>query len=159
MNAGWASEQALQSQSLAVSSQLESMQSVLSWFERFRGASLPEHIWLEGQTALVEGFTNAVRHAHRHLESPPDVEVVVELSADYFRIKVLDGGGPFDLESALQKLAEEEIAKDYDPLDREAHWGILMLMKLRRDYGWSVDYRPLEDRGNILLMSHGLANP
>jgi len=61
---------------LRVDTTLDALDQVLTWFESFRNAGIPDPIWAECQLALVEGFTNAVRHAHRALpeSTPIDIE-------------------------------------------------------------------------------------
>ena len=45
-------------------SNLEAMADLVEWFERKRPGGLDDMVWIQAQTALMEGFTNAVRHAH-----------------------------------------------------------------------------------------------
>jgi serine/threonine-protein kinase RsbW len=40
------------------------LKTVLAWFDQFQATPIPHNIWLQCQLALIEGFTNAVRHAH-----------------------------------------------------------------------------------------------
>lgn len=140
--------------SLQVVSHLDSVADVLEGFERLRHPQLPEELWVEGQTALIEGFTNAVRHAHRDLSPAPPVAIELSLCRDRLSIQIDDHGRNFDMEAAWERLSEQLARSDYDPLEREAHWGMVMLLRLRRDRGWSITYRRRNDSGNRLSISH-----
>jgi serine/threonine-protein kinase RsbW len=140
--------------SLQVVSHLDSVADVLEGFERLRHPQLPADVWAEGQTALVEGFTNAVRHAHRDLSPPPPVAIELSLCPDRLSIQIDDHGRSFDMEDAWRRLSEQLARSDYDPLEREAHWGLVMLLRLQRDRGWTITYRRRNDSGNRLSISH-----
>ncbi len=141
---------------LKVTSDLSSIPTVLEWFEQFRHHPMPEALWIQGQTALVEGFTNAVRHAHAHLAPPPDVETSMEVSAQGICLEIRDQGQVFDLELALRDLSQQLQQQSFDPLDREEHWGHLLLLKLRNDHGWQISYHRQPDDRNCLQISHAL---
>jgi serine/threonine-protein kinase RsbW len=144
---------------LQVASSLTEVEQVLGWFEGCRraapgAAQLPERLWLEAQMALVEGFTNVVRHAHRGLEPAPAVQLDLELSPQVLELRVTDAGAPFDLAAAWERLAGELAAPAHDPLEREAHWGLILLLKLQQERGWRIDYRPADNGGNVLRLQH-----
>jgi len=80
----------------------------------------------------------------------------LDLGSRLFRLRILDGGGSFDLEAALQALEQELGEGPQDPLARDEHWGFVMLLKLRKDHGWKVHYRPTAEGGNALIISHAL---
>jgi anti-sigma regulatory factor (Ser/Thr protein kinase) len=79
--------------SLQVTSDLESMESVSIWFEQVRPPAISEVTWLQCRIALAEGFSNAVRHAHR--------DTPIDLRADRFddrlEMRIWDRGVGFDL--------------------------------------------------------------
>lgn len=144
---------------LLVASCLTAVEEVLSWFEGCRSAApgaaqLPERMWLEAQMALVEGFTNAVRHAHQGLEPAPAVQLALQLSHEGLELRITDAGAPFDLAAAWERLAAELAAQADDPLEREAHWGLILLLKLQQERGWLIDYRRCEHGGNVLRLQH-----
>ncbi|MEA5442017.1 ATP-binding protein [Cyanobium gracile] len=141
---------------LTVVSHLDELESVLTWFDRLTCSAVPEELWMQAQLALVEGFTNAVRHAHAHLVPAPQVVLSVEVKASTLRVEIIDRGEPFDFESAVASLQKEVAASTADPLAREAHWGLVMLLKLRTDYGWSINYSRQEGMANCLTLSHPL---
>ncbi|MEB3209848.1 MAG: anti-sigma regulatory factor [Leptolyngbyaceae bacterium] len=91
--------------SLQVSTDLNALIDVLSWFDQFQNSLLPYDVWLQCQLAVAEGFTNAVRHAHRDkpVETPVDLEV--EIRDDILDIRIWDRGPGFDLDSHLKNHA------------------------------------------------------
>jgi serine/threonine-protein kinase RsbW len=142
--------------SLVVASDLDQIEPVLAWFDGLQLPDVAADLRMQAQLALVEGFTNAVRHAHAPLTAPPSITLSVAVSARLFRLRILDGGGPFDLEAALQALEQELGEGPQDPLARDEHWGFVMLLKLRKDHGWTMHYRPTAQGGNALILSHAL---
>ena len=139
-----------------MSSDLDALEPLLAWFEQLRHPAVPSPLWMQAQLGLVEGFTNAVRHAHAHLVPPPDVTISVQVASGLFCVEVIDQGEPFDLELALAQLEEEMRDGDHDPLAREAHWGLVMLLRLRKDYGWSITYHRRMEGGNGLTLRHSI---
>ena len=55
--------------SFVVPSDLLCLGEVLGKYEEVKPEFINQRVWLECQLALAEGFTNAVRHAHK--KSPP----------------------------------------------------------------------------------------
>lgn len=141
---------------LAVSSDLDQLETVLSWFEGLGHLDVPADVWMQAQLALVEGFTNAVRHAHAHLVSPPQVQLTLQRSSQLIQLQISDQGEAFDLASALAKVEADIAASGADPLAREAHWGLVMFLKLQQEYGWTIRYRRDDDGINVLSLSHPL---
>ncbi len=89
---------------LTVNSDLQVLSRVQGWFEgfcsRFNLDASGTDISMYGlKLALVEGFTNAVRHAHYQL--PPETEIDLELTLQDNRVRVCiwDRGAPFDPET------------------------------------------------------------
>ncbi len=141
---------------LAVSSDLGELDTVLSWFERQQHPDVPSDLWMQAQLALVEGFTNAVRHAHAHLVAPPQVQLSLQRSSEAFCIQIIDHGEPFDFTAALARVEAEVAASGHDPLAREAHWGLVMFLKLQKQYGWTISHCRRDDGTNGLSLSHPL---
>lgn len=79
----------------------DTLKQVLAWFEGFK-TTLPYDVWLQCQLALVEGVTNAIRHAHRGLPPETPVEVEVTLESDSINIRIWDCGPGFNLIDALK---------------------------------------------------------
>lgn len=143
----------IQHSTLQVTSDLDAMVTVVEWFDQFNCSQLPYQMWIEGQTALIEGFTNVVRHAHSHLNPQTPVELAVTRSAEFFQISIWDQGAIFNLEAELDKLNQKTSDRNFNPLDHEAHWGCIFLLKLRRDYGWKVSYTREPGEKNCLLLN------
>jgi serine/threonine-protein kinase RsbW len=142
-----------QTSSVQLESDLESIPQLLNWFEQCRGSSIPDQVWLEAQTALLEGFTNAARHAHAALPLTTPIEVCLHHSAQGLQIQIFDQGDAFDLDLAWQNLSQHPNRAEEDPFEREAHWGILLLLKLKNEYGWSIGYQQPSDQRNCLVMT------
>jgi serine/threonine-protein kinase RsbW len=151
-------------------SSLEATASLLAWFSAQQPSGFDPLVWVQAQTALVEAFTNAVRHAHGAMAEPPPVRVEVTTrsgSGGYgrrMRLVIHDRGLPFDLEAAMQALESDSgdsggatAAGDPALPAREAHWGLVMLARLRDRYGWQIDYRSAQEGGNQLVLLSPLA--
>jgi serine/threonine-protein kinase RsbW len=102
--------------SLQVNTDLNALTRVLEWFEQLKDLSIPNEVWWKFQLALAEGFTNAVRHAHKNLpvETPVQLEIIVFNGR--WELKVWDCGPYFDFDAKLK----ETLAADRKPcLDLE----------------------------------------
>lgn len=112
---------------------------MLAWFESLRPLLNNDTAWQQCRIAVVEAFTNAVRHAHRDqpLETPICLEAV--LDGDVLTLKVCDRGAPFDLEHYFRHLP---------PSSTEAEGG--RGLRLIRDIADQLSYRRDGDRGNCL---------
>lgn len=88
-------------ESIQFNTDLDSLPQVLAWFEQFNQAPIPYAVWLEYQLALVEGFTNAVRHAHacKTSETPIDLEIAIDQEA--IELRIWDCGSGFNLDQSL----------------------------------------------------------
>ncbi len=98
----------MQQRSFQVNSDLKALDQVLENFSRLYQPSIPIKDWLQCQLALAEGFTNAVRHAHRGLSPEVPIEVEISLEPQVVEIRIWDWGPPFDLDSFLKHQAESE---------------------------------------------------
>ncbi|MEQ8756537.1 MAG: anti-sigma regulatory factor [Coleofasciculus sp. G1-WW12-02] len=85
-------------------SDLNALDQVLSWFGELHPSSIETKLWLQCKLALAEGYTNAVKYAHKDLPSSVsiDVEVVLAKSPQRLEIRIWDCGAPFDFERRLQ---------------------------------------------------------
>jgi len=97
--------------SLQVNTDLNALTRVLEWFEQLKELSIPNEVWWKFQLALAEGFTNAVRHAHKNLpvETPVQLEIIVFNGR--LELKVWDCGPYFDFDAKLK----ETLAADRKP--------------------------------------------
>ncbi len=89
---------------IAVPSELASLDRVLLQFDRVYQNSISERDWLQCQLALVEGFTNAVRHAHKNLPAEVPIEIEVILTEQSLEIRIWDWGEAFDLKGFISKI-------------------------------------------------------
>jgi serine/threonine-protein kinase RsbW len=78
------------------------LKSVLAWFDQFQAAPMPRQLWLQCQLALIEGFTNAVRHAHVGLPITTPIQIEVTVSDRTIDIRIWDQGPGFDLNEVLK---------------------------------------------------------
>ena len=102
--------------SLQVNTDLNALTRVLEWFEQLKDLSLPNEVWWKIQLALAEGFTNAVRHAHKNLPVETPVQLEIMVFNGRLELKVWDCGPYFDSDAKLK----ETLAADRKPcLDLE----------------------------------------
>jgi len=100
-------EQFLQSFQLQVNTEPKDLSQVFSWFKQLRQPSIPATVWLECQTALAEGFDNAVRHAHRGLPAETPIDIQVTIFTQSIEIRIWDRGCDFDFEEHMQQMPDE----------------------------------------------------
>lgn len=89
---------------LTVKSELTLSDQVQDWFKQFWLQHLSQLGWSQTQLerlnlALAEGFTNAVRHAHRALPPETTIDIDVYLWVDRLEIRIWDYGKPFNPDS------------------------------------------------------------
>lgn len=94
--------------SFKVESNLKALDQVLSHFDQLNQSWIPKKDWLQCQLALAEGFTNAVRHAHKNLSSEIPVEIDIRLTPQSLEIRIWDSGPFFDLEKFIQTLGTRD---------------------------------------------------
>jgi serine/threonine-protein kinase RsbW len=142
---------------LKVTSDLDLISTVAEWFEQFNQPPVPPRLWQEGQIALIEGFTNAVRHAHQHLSPTTPVEIDAKISSETLQISIWDQGDAYDIEFAFAQISQLIHEPNFDPLEREAQWGSIMLLKLRDEYRWQILYQRQNER-NCLHIAKTLSS-
>lgn len=157
MNLPQESESARPLSQISVRSDLDEIEAVLGWFGQLGDPAVPAELWMQAQLALVEGFTNAVRHAHADLDPAPPVQLSVQVASQQFCVQILDQGAPFDFEAAVAAVEQAMEATAQDPLAREAHWGLVMFLKLRNAYGWTISHRRIDGATNCLSLCHPLS--
>jgi serine/threonine-protein kinase RsbW len=134
--------QPLQQAFLQVNTDLDALAQVLEWFDQFNNAPIPPQAWMQCQLALAEGFTNAVRHAHRGQPSDLQIEMEVQIFPNRVEIRIWDQGHPFDLIQRLHSMPKD--------LDTEAEGGRgLRLMERISDL---LSYTRTADARNCLLI-------
>lgn len=90
-----------------VDSNLQGLESVLSQFNQIYDDFIPHQDWLKCKLALAEGFTNAVRHAHKELPIDTKITIEVVLKPAMLEIYIWDVGNPFDLNQYIKDKSSE----------------------------------------------------
>lgn len=134
-----------QKSQLRVTTDLNSLADVLAWFDQLYQPQFSQSFWLQAKLILAEGFTNAVRHAHKHKspEVPIDLEVVIQPTG--VEMRIWDEGLPFDMESFLQTLPP--VVDINAPGGR----GIKLMQSIADKLSY---YRSSDDRNCLLLIKH-----
>ncbi|MCT7950262.1 ATP-binding protein [Ancylothrix sp. C2] len=138
-------EQLINQSKLRASTNIKDVEKVLEWFEQFNQPPIEGNIWWRCQTALVEGFTNAVRHAHKNLPSTTPIELEVKVFAKHLEIRIWDCGQPFDLLAKLNEILQNP---PLDPLEKEGGRGLIFMKKLTDE----IAYNRGADQRNCLVM-------
>lgn len=128
--------------SLQVTSDLNALNQILAWCDDLEYPLKLNKDWHYCQLALAEGFTNAVRHAHKDL--PPETPISIELllKPDYWEIQIWDQGPPFNLATSLEALPAQ-----IDP-NNEGGRGL----KLMQHIADQLTYQRTADGRNCLLI-------
>jgi len=94
--------------SLQVKTELTALTEVLKWYDRLGYLPIPKLAWWKCQLALAEGFTNAVRHAHRGMPVETPIQLEIKVFKGLLEIRIWDCGLPFDLEAKVREIREIE---------------------------------------------------
>lgn len=135
---------------LQLLSSLDEVEKILTWWEKQDHSHIPVQIWLQSETVLIEGFTNAVRHAHQGLGAEILIELQLEITSQYLEIQIFDRGEFFDLGCALDNLQSQIESNDINLWERESQWGFIFVIKLRDEHGWTINYTQESDQRNCL---------
>ena len=92
---------------LRVFTDLNEIAQVLTWLEACKPVEMSQRAWLEFQTALIEGVTNVIRHAHRNHPPTTPIDIELELSNDFIVGRIWDFGPAFDLDAKLSQISQE----------------------------------------------------
>lgn len=125
-----------------VESDLFCLDKVLAEFSKINESWVKKKDWLECQLALAEGFTNAVRHAHKNLSKDTLITIEIILTRTEITIQIWDYGLPFDLESFTSTLKDKN-----DELSTGGR-GIEILQKIAD----KLSYSRTKDNRNCLLL-------
>ncbi len=122
---------------MQVESDSRRLEAVLSWLESLYRPSIPWSVWLEIQTAIGEGFDNAVRHAHRGLPQTTPVEIALGFTDDRIAFQIWDHGPGFDFETLMANLP------DHADLEAVSGRGFCILRRVadRLEYAQQLDRR------------------
>ena len=93
---------------IEVKSDLKAVDLVLLRFNKIYDKTIVQQDWLQCQLALVEGFTNAVRHAHKDLPPQTPIQIVIDVSLKKIVIRIWDYGEPFDLENFIELVSQKD---------------------------------------------------
>ncbi|MBR8827495.1 MAG: ATP-binding protein [Gomphosphaeria aponina SAG 52.96 = DSM 107014] len=125
-----------------VPSEEESLPLVLSHFSKIDQDWISEKDWLRCELALVEGFTNALNHAHKNLPAETKIEIEVNITRENMEIRIFDSGPGFDLAGYIEQLNLED---DFSPTGR----GIRILLKIANHLSYT---RTSDNNRNCLLI-------
>lgn len=92
---------------IEVASDLKALNRVLLQFNQIYQDFIPYQDWLQCRLALAEGFTNAVRHAHKDLPTEIPIKIEVFLTNSTVEIRIWDRGAAFDLHKFIAETAKE----------------------------------------------------
>ena len=125
-----------------VDSNLQALESVLSQFNQIYDHCIPHQDWLKCKLALAEGFTNAVRHAHKELPTETQITIEAVLKSTTLEIYIWDFGNPFDLNQYIKEISKND-----------NNWlgsgrGIAILTQIAD----RLEYRHIESKGNCLVI-------
>ncbi len=129
---------------LQVNTELSAVDQDLNWYEPLEKLPFPKTVLWQCKLALVEGFTNAVRHAHKGLSLETPIELEVTVFKERLEIRIWDYGQAFDLKAKLSELSEI----NQDPLEREGGRGLEFMQKLADQLSYTRTY----DKRNCLLL-------
>jgi serine/threonine-protein kinase RsbW len=122
-------------------SDLHVLDEVLSWFNQTHESFIPAKVWSQCQLALAEGFTNAVRHAHKDYSPEVPIEIEITIFPEFLELRIWDRGLPLDLATKLEQM----LAKTNDRA--EGGRGLIILFKMADN----LTYSRTEDDRNCLL--------
>ncbi|WP_008311326.1 ATP-binding protein [Leptolyngbya sp. PCC 6406] len=119
---------------------LDALKAVLVWFDEFQSLPIPKATWLQCQLALIEGFTNAVRHAHDGMPPETPIEIEAIATTEALNINIWDQGPGFDFNATLRRKLETT-----NP-DSEGGRGLRIMRRIAD----SVEYECYGGRRNCL---------
>jgi serine/threonine-protein kinase RsbW len=140
-----------QTTQLQVPSSLDALANVLSWFDQLYQSFIPKSAWIRCQLALAEGFTNAVRHAHKGRSSDLYIDLEVTILERQIEIRIWDFGEPFDLVKKIKDILAKTKDKSTDINSLSCGGGGRGLL-LMSDIGDYLSYEHGEDGRNCLLI-------
>jgi len=124
--------------------ELNSTTKVLQWLEQNLQPLIPEKVYWQCQVALIEAFTNIVRHAHHNLPRNTPIEIQINMYEHYVEMCIWDWGEPFDIASYLQSINPLEC----NSIDREEGRGLYIIDQLMDE----IEQRRVNQERNCLVM-------
>ena len=127
---------------IEVPSDLNALNQVLFQFNQIHEDFIPFRDWLQCRLAVAEGFTNAVKHAHKNLSINISITIEVKLNKAAMEIKIWDHGAAFDLDNYIAETSRQN-----------QHWlasgrGIPILNKISD----RLEYYRTENQQNCLVI-------
>ena len=132
----------LQKIQIEVSSTLNALDRILLQFEQIYQDFIPQQDWLQCRLAMAEGFTNAVRHAHKNLPEETEVKIEVFLTQVSIEILIWDWGKVFDLHNFIVQTSQ----KHHNWLDSGR--GIPLIIKIAD----RLEYHRIGSRNCLLII-------
>lgn len=135
---------------LLLNSDLEELARVLAEFETRVSALMPEQLFWICQIALAEGFTNAVRHAHKDLPPTTPIDLEIKLFTSCLEIYIWDQGQFFDLQAKLAEICQED-----DDWTKETGRGLRWMSELMDEFRYVRVFGPKNEaypERNCLMM-------
>ncbi|MGB3265766.1 MAG: ATP-binding protein [Microcoleus sp.] len=86
---------------LQLNTDIKSVPQVLWWVEQLEDLPIPEAVLQQCKLATIEGFTNAVRHAHKNLPFQTPIDLEITVFNERLEVKIWDVGEPFDIQAKL----------------------------------------------------------
>ncbi|MEG3982368.1 ATP-binding protein [Microcoleus sp. T3B2] len=96
------SNEQVQKISLQVNTDIKAVAQVLSWVEQLDPLPIPLVVLHQCKLAVIEGFTNAVRHAHKNLPLETPIELEIMVFNEHLEVKIWDWREPFDIQAKLK---------------------------------------------------------
>jgi len=127
---------------LQVKTDINSLADILAWFDQLYQPEISQDFWLQLKIALAEGFTNAVRHAHKDKSQDVPIDLEVDLLPEYLEFRIWDHGPPFDLCSFINNLSPKE------DLYAEGGWGLPLMQRISN----FLNYIRTSDNRNCLVL-------
>ena len=93
---------------IQVPSDLKALDLLLLQFNKLYQDYITQEDWLKCQLALVEGFTNAIRHAHKDLPRETPILIEVNLTREQIEIRIWDQGEYFDLSNFIATISKQD---------------------------------------------------
>jgi len=135
--------------SFVVPSDLLCLGEVLGKYEEVKPEFINQRVWLECQLALAEGFTNAVRHAHKNLAPETTIEIEIIINPSNLEIKIWDQGNLFNLISSQESNSKDNhlktggrgieiLEKVADELKYEHHPNNRNCLTIKRNFGVKI---------------------
>jgi Anti-sigma regulatory factor (Ser/Thr protein kinase) len=107
---------------IQVNSEFQAVTQVLWWVEQLELLGIPEKVFELCKLAAVEGFTNAVRHAHKNPSvETPKIELAIAVFNERLEIEIWDWGKPFDLKTKLKEELPEKTLFSWNDLSFTLH--------------------------------------